>query len=101
MNQANITKRIQKALGGTATPGAAEHALEAVTNACIDALVEDGKLRLAGFGTFQLCDRAPRQLRLPSTGEPAQLPQRQVITFKDSPSTRLPGKLPDPPATHS
>ncbi len=92
MNHLSITECVRRALGGTATPGAAELALAAVTSAITDALVEDGQLRLAGFGTFRLRERAPRRLLLPGSGTPALLPRRRVICFSASPSTTLPGK---------
>ncbi len=92
MNNHGIVERVRLSLGGTATPGAAELALAAVTQALTDALAEDGELRLAGFGSFRLCERAPRRLLLPGTGKPALLPRRRVIRFTPAPATTLPAK---------
>ncbi len=87
---ASITERVRKALGGTATPGAAELALATVIRALTEGLMEDGEVRLAGFGTFRLRERAPRRLLLPGTATAMQLPRRRVLCFTPSPATTLP-----------
>ncbi len=93
-----LTERIRRALGGTATPGAAELALASVTAAITEGLLEDGEVRLAGFGTFRLRERAPRRLLLPGSGTPMQLPRRCVACFTPSPATTLPAEQAAPPA---
>ncbi len=87
-----IAERVRLALGGTATPGAAELALATVTTAITEGLLSDGEVRLAGFGTFRLRERAPRRLLLPGSGTPMQLPRRKVICFTPSPATTLPAE---------
>ncbi len=89
---AGITERVRQALGGTATPGAAELALATVTTAITEGLLADGEVRLAGFGTFRLRERAPRRLLLPGSHTPLQLPRRRVISFTPSPSTTRPAE---------
>ncbi len=96
---AGIAERVRKALGGTATPGAAELALATVTTAITEGLLADGEVRLAGFGSFRLRERATRRLLLPGTGTPMQLPRRKAISFTPSPSTTLPGEQADTPPT--
>lgn len=73
---------VRQHLGGTATPMAAQLALDAVLRAIGDGLREDQLVRLAHFGTFRVQERAPRRLLLPTTAQPHQLARRKVITFK-------------------
>ncbi len=89
---AGIAERVRRALGGTATPGAAELALATVTTAITEGLLQDGEVRLAGFGSFRLRERAPRRLLLPGSRTPMQLPRRRVITFSPSPATSRHGE---------
>ncbi len=98
---AGIAEYVRKALGGTATPGAAELALATVTTAITEGLREDGEVKLAGFGSFRLRERAPRRLLLPGSATPMQLPRRVAICFTPSPATTLPPKqvsTPQPPS---
>ncbi len=88
----SIAERVRQALGGTATPGAAELALASVTAAITEGLLEDGEVRLARFGTFRLRERAPRRLLLPGTRTPMQLPRRMAASFSPSPATTLPAE---------
>lgn len=81
-NRHNLLELVRRRLGGTATPGAAQLALEAVLQAMRDGITETGKLRLARFGTFKVQTRAPRKLLLPHNGNAHILPERTVITFK-------------------
>ncbi len=94
-----ITERVRQALGGTATPEAAELAITAVTNAITEGLEEDGEVRLANFGVLRIVERAPRRLKLFGSIIPSILPQRRVISFKAAPCTVLPDKRADTPAT--
>ncbi len=81
INRKELLEHIRRALGGTATPSAAELALEAVTRAIQDGLREDGEVRLARFGSFRMRSVAARRLLLPGSGKEMQLPQRRVLRF--------------------
>ncbi len=83
MNRAALQELVRQHLGGTATPMAAQLALDAVLRAIHDGLCEDQEVRLARFGTFRIRERAPRRLLSPGTAQPLQLPRRRVITFKE------------------
>ncbi len=96
-----IAERIRRALGGTATPGAAELALASVTAAITEGLLADAEVRLAGFGSFRLRERAPRRLLLPGTQTPMQLPRRRVLCFTPSPATTQPAEQAGPALTPS
>ena len=59
---------------------------EAAVNAAIDAIVEslvnEDKVQLVGFGTFETKDREARTGRNPSTGEPMEIPAARLPVFK-------------------
>jgi DNA-binding protein HU-beta len=40
------------------------------------------QLRIAGWGTFRIVDRAARTTRNPQTGQAMQVPARKAITFR-------------------
>ncbi len=86
MNRRALLEEVRRALGGTATPMAAELALDAVIHSISAGLKEDGVVRLAHFGTFELSRKQPRHLTLPHNGESLILPERTVIRFRPSPA---------------
>ena len=49
------------------------------------AIVEEGKLKVAGFGNFAVKQKRTRRGRNPQTGEELAIEARQVLTFKASP----------------
>ncbi|MBR2144707.1 MAG: HU family DNA-binding protein, partial [Akkermansia sp.] len=61
-NRQELQELVRQQLGGTATPMAAQLALDAVLRAIADGLAEDGEVKLARFGTFRVKQRAPRRL---------------------------------------
>lgn len=83
MNRQELQELVRLQLGGTATPMAARLALNAVLQAIESGLAEDGVVKLARFGTFQVKQRAPRRLLLPGSGEPHVLPERRIISFRE------------------
>lgn len=89
MNRNDLQDLVRQQLGGTATPMAAQLALDAVLQAIGQGLARDGEVRLAKFGTFRVSQRAPRRLLLPGSRQSLTLPQRQVIQFKSSASSEL------------
>ncbi|MDQ7031230.1 MAG: HU family DNA-binding protein [Desulfonauticus sp.] len=68
------------------TKAAAERALNAFLDAVQEALVQEGKLTLTGFGTFEVAQRAARKGRNPRTGEEIEIPACKVVKFR-------PGKI--------
>ena len=89
MNRNDLQELVRQQLGGTATPMAAQLALDAVLQAIGQGLARDGEVRLAKFGTFRVSQRAPRRLLLPGSRQSLTLPQRKVILFKSSASSAL------------
>lgn len=88
MDKHDLLQRIQKALGGTATHGAAEVALSAVLRSIRAGLLEDGEVKLAGFGTFRMKQVQARRLLLPGSTQQMLLPPRRVLRFTPSPNTK-------------
>lgn len=82
MNRQGLQELVRLQLGGTATPMAAQLALDAVLRAITDGLLQDGEVRIARFGSFKITQRAGRRLLLPGSGREHKLPVRQVIRFK-------------------
>ncbi len=59
-----------------------ESALSSVLSAITDSLKSGDEVRLVGFGTFKVSDRAARAGRNPRTGETIQIKASKVPTFK-------------------
>jgi DNA-binding protein HU-beta len=60
----------------------AERALNAFMDITKDTLRREGKLALAGFGTFVVSERKAREGRNPQTGEPIQIPAGKGVRFR-------------------
>ena len=60
----------------------AEAAVNAVFAAIEKDLKEGGKIQIAGFGTFEVRERAAKTARNPRTGETIDVPACKVPAFK-------------------
>ena len=60
----------------------AERAVNAVFASVQKALVEDDKVQIIGFGTFEVRTRAARKGRNPQTGETIEIPASKNPVFK-------------------
>ena len=60
----------------------AEKAVNAVFASVRKALVEDDKVQIIGFGTFEVRTRAARKGRNPQTGETIEIPASKNPVFK-------------------
>ena len=58
--------------------------LDAVMDEMVNAVANNNKIEIRGFGTFQAHTRAPKQGYNPSTGETMFLPANKTILFKPS-----------------
>lgn len=85
MNRQGLQELVRRQLGGTATPMAAQLALDAVLQAISDGLRDDGEVKIVHFGTFRVQQRAARRLLLPGSGQEHILPPRRVVIFKSRP----------------
>jgi len=59
---------------------------EFILDAIRDGLINDDKVLISGFGSFEIKIRKPKKGRNPKTGEELIIPSKKVIKFK-------PGKL--------
>ena len=53
-----------------------------------DGIVDEGQVKLVGFGTFETREKAARPGRNPRTGELAEVSARRVVRFRPSPALR-------------
>lgn len=70
VDQAQITKKDAK------------KAVEAVFSTISDSLAKGDKVRIIGFGTFEVRDRNGREGRNPRTNEPIQIEASKTPAFK-------------------
>ncbi|MCH5214686.1 MAG: HU family DNA-binding protein [Muribaculaceae bacterium] len=64
------------------TKVAAKAALEATLESISQALANDDKVQLIGFGTFAVVEKPARTGHNPRTKEAIQIPARKVVKFK-------------------
>ena len=60
----------------------AKAALDATLESISQALVNDDKVQLIGFGTFAVIEKPARKGRNPRTKEEIEIPARKVVKFK-------------------
>lgn len=60
----------------------AEKAVNALIRVVSNTLKAEGRLALAGFGTFAVAERKAREGRNPQTGKPIKIPATKVVKFK-------------------
>ncbi len=80
MNKNELIASIAAATGLTKTDST--KALDAFINSVAKALKEGKEVRLVGFGTFGVTERAATTGRNPRTGATIQIPARKVAKFK-------------------
>lgn len=56
--------------------------VQLVLDNLIDAVVEDGRLELRGFGILYIKECRPRRARNPRTGVSVQVPAHKTVKFK-------------------
>jgi DNA-binding protein HU-beta len=82
MNQKELVTKIAEVMETTKKD--AKSALEGVLNALESALKDEGKVKLVGFGTFEVKDVAERKGMNPSTREEIVIPAGKRVSFKAS-----------------
>lgn len=82
MTKADIVERIYEKTG-LAKRDSAE-LVEAVFSIIKSTLETGGKLKIAGFGNFEVKQKANRRGRNPQTGEAITIEARRILTFKPS-----------------
>ena len=66
------------------TKAQAKDALEAFVDSAKEALNNNDKISLIGFGTFSITDRKARVGHNPRTGKSIKIPAKKVVKFKPS-----------------
>jgi DNA-binding protein HU-beta len=79
MNQAELITAVAERAG--LTKADASKAVEALAGTITDALKQGDEVRIAGFGTFGVSERAERQGRNPQTGAPITIAASKAAKF--------------------
>ena len=66
----------------------AEAAVETILEAMTEALTQERRIEIRGFGSFVLTLRPSRIGRNPRSGEPVQIPERRIPHFKPGKALR-------------
>lgn len=80
MNKVELTKSVATRIGATQKDAAVY--VDAVIESIKDGMIEDGKVQIVGFGTFEVKERAEREGRNPATNQPMLIPATKVLKFK-------------------
>lgn len=80
MNKKELGDAVADALGGQKSQGG--EAVDAVFDAVAGALAKGDKVSIAGFGVFEVRQRAARMGRNPRTGDPVHIKASKAAAFK-------------------
>ena len=86
MTKQEIVDSVSEATGLTKVE--TETVMNGIMSTIIDALAQNNRVELRGFGTFGVKHRKPKKARNPGTGEAIFLPERHVPTFKPAKNMR-------------
>ena len=82
LTRAEIAEAINRKLGLSRSESLAM--VESILNLMTDALAKGENVKVSGFGTFLLRDKAERVGRNPKTGVEVPITPRRVLTFRAS-----------------
>ena len=90
MTKADIAERIHIQIGDKErfTRRESTEMLETVLSIIKNTLEGGEKIKIAGFGCFEVKQKADRKGRNPQTGETMTIEARRILTFKPSPLLR-------------
>jgi len=80
MNKAQLIDAISAKAG--LTKADSKKALDAFVASVGEALKNDDRISLVGFGSFSVSERSARTGRNPKTGAPIQIAAKKVVKFK-------------------
>lgn len=83
MTKADIIDCVCESVGGLSKKEATT-IVQMVFDLLRDALTENGKVKISGFGNFVIRTKKARPGRNPQTGEEITIASRKVLTFKPS-----------------
>ena len=86
LTRADISARINQQVGLSRNEAAG--IVESILNHMSEALAEGENVKISGFGTFVLRDKAERIGRNPKTGVEVPILPRRVMTFRASQTMR-------------
>ncbi|MEQ9094885.1 MAG: HU family DNA-binding protein [Phycisphaerales bacterium] len=86
MNKSHLVDHVAASLGVTRSDATVY--VDAVLEGITRGLVEDGRVKITGFGAFTRRHREPRRGTNPLTGEPIRIPASETCRFKASPALR-------------
>ena len=87
LTRADIAETINRQVGLSRADAAAM--IDSILNHMVDAVVAGENVKISGFGTFVLRDKAQRVGRNPKTGVEVPITPRRVLTFRASQGVRL------------
>ena len=82
LKRADVVRKLHHATGMSSPESAG--LMNSMFEKIADALIRGEDVKLAGFGTFRLREKAARLGRNPKTGEECVIAPRKVVTFKPS-----------------
>ena len=80
MTKKEIVKQISDDLGLTQLK--TKEIVQLTFDAIVDTLIANKRIELRNFGVFEVKRRKARKARNPRTGEPVEVPPKNVVTFK-------------------
>jgi nucleoid DNA-binding protein len=75
-----IVKQISERIGLTQLK--TKDIVQQTFDAIVETLLEVGRIELRNFGVFEVKKRKARRARNPRTGDPVDVPPKNVVTFK-------------------
>lgn len=79
LTKAELVARLMDKLG--LNKNDAKDLVELFFEEIIQGLLQDGEVKLSGFGNFMTRDKRSRPGRNPKTGQPVEITARRVVTF--------------------
>ena len=79
-NKKDITNGVAELTGWTKKKS--KESIEAIVGCIKESLAGGEDVKLVGFGTFKIKERAERMGRNPQTGDPLLIPAKKVVKFK-------------------
>ncbi|MCA8939158.1 MAG: HU family DNA-binding protein [Planctomycetes bacterium] len=82
MTKQEIVEALHEKFGGELNKRQAEDAFEHLFDILTDAMIKGNPVRVAGFGTFKVVERAARKGHNPKTGDIIDIPAKKAVKFK-------------------
>lgn len=83
MTKSDIVEKVHERVGSFSKKRSSE-VVTLVLDLIKEALEKGDKVKISGFGNFEIRNKEPRKGRNPQTGEEIVISERRVLTFKAS-----------------